>query len=56
MTVSTSIERLSDGRALLAGLDRLRRDIDRSGLIEGMDTFGRPISMLRNGQPINELF
>lgn len=32
-------ERLGDRRALLASLDRLRRDADTSGLVAGMDAF-----------------
>jgi hypothetical protein len=36
-----SIDRLDDRRALLAGFDRLRRDLDRGGLFEAMDTFGQ---------------
>lgn len=34
-----SAERLGDRKALLTGFDRLRRDIDRSGMIEGLDAF-----------------
>ena len=34
-----TVERLEDRKALLAGFDRFRRDVDRSGLIEGMDAF-----------------
>lgn len=36
-----SLERLQDRRALLASLDNLRRDIDATGTMEGMDAFGR---------------
>lgn len=36
-----SLERLQDRRQLLNSLDNLRRDIDRSGAMEGMDTFGQ---------------
>ncbi len=32
-------ERLEDRRTLLAGFDRFRRDVDSSGLMEGLDTF-----------------
>ena len=32
-------ERLEDRRALLAGFDRFRRDVDSSGLMEGLDSF-----------------
>ena len=36
-----TLERLQDRRQLLTSLDNFRRDIDRSGAIEGMDTFGQ---------------
>jgi hypothetical protein len=35
-----TFERLHDRRALLGDLDRLRREIDRSGAMDGMDKFG----------------
>jgi hypothetical protein len=34
-----SVERLDDRRALLHGIDRLRRDVEHSGQIEAMDRF-----------------
>ena len=34
-----SLERLEDRRQLLSSVDRLRRDLDTSGLMEGVDTF-----------------
>jgi uncharacterized protein (DUF1501 family) len=36
-----SPQRLENRRALLASLDRLRRDTDASGMLEGMDAFTR---------------
>jgi hypothetical protein len=36
-----TLERLENRRALLQHFDTLRRDIDSSGLISGMDTFGQ---------------
>jgi hypothetical protein len=36
-----TLERLQDRRSLLTSLDRLRRDIDRTGAMEGMDSFGQ---------------
>ncbi len=33
-----SLDRLADRKALLAGFDRFRRDIDSSGLMEGLDS------------------
>jgi hypothetical protein len=34
-----TLERLGDRRALLAGVDRLRRDVDGSGTMRGLDAF-----------------
>lgn len=34
-----SIERLRDRRALLSSFDRFRREVDQSGMMEGLDTF-----------------
>ncbi|HEY2953150.1 MAG TPA: DUF1501 domain-containing protein [Verrucomicrobiae bacterium] len=34
-----TLDRLADRRALLASFDRLRRDIDGSGMLEGLDAF-----------------
>src|SRR5229473_257401 len=34
-----TLDRLADRKALLAGFDRFRRDIDSSGLMEGLDSF-----------------
>ena len=34
-----TLDRLADRRALLASFDRLRRDIDSSGMLEGLDAF-----------------
>jgi hypothetical protein len=36
-----SLERLADRRNLLAQVDRLRRDLDASGLMDGMDAFNQ---------------
>jgi len=36
-----TVERLADRRALLNGFDRMRRDIDANGVIEGMDSFNQ---------------
>ena len=36
-----SSDRLADRRALLAAFDRMRRDTDRSGLMEGLDVFNQ---------------
>jgi hypothetical protein len=34
-----SVERFADRRALLKGFDQFRRDVDRSGLMDGLDAF-----------------
>jgi hypothetical protein len=34
-----TLDRLTDRRALLGSLDKFRRDVDASGLMEGLDTF-----------------
>ncbi len=39
MNLDTKLERLTDRRALLDGLDRFQRDADVSGLMEGLDDF-----------------
>src|SRR5262249_53494990 len=36
-----TIDRLSDRRTLLASFDRFRRDVDASGLMEGLDSFNQ---------------
>ncbi|MBI3860751.1 MAG: DUF1501 domain-containing protein [Planctomycetia bacterium] len=39
MNLETKLERLSDRRALLDGLDRFQRDADATGLMNGLDEF-----------------
>jgi hypothetical protein len=36
-----SLDRLSDRKNLLMGFDRFRRDVDKSGLMEGLDAFNQ---------------
>jgi hypothetical protein len=36
-----SLDRLDDRKALLAGFDKFRRDVDKSGVVEGLDTFNQ---------------
>jgi hypothetical protein len=36
-----TLDRLADRRALLKGFDRFRRDVDASGLMEGLDSFNQ---------------
>jgi hypothetical protein len=53
---SMSIERLEDRRTLLADFDRLRRDVDRSGVLEAMDRFDRQAYELVAGSRAREAF
>ncbi|HEV7224375.1 MAG TPA: DUF1501 domain-containing protein [Pirellulales bacterium] len=39
LNANVSLDRLQDRRSLLGEFDRLRRDVDRSGAMDGMDTF-----------------
>jgi hypothetical protein len=46
--------RLADRRQLLAGLDKLRRDVDASGAMEALDTFsGKAAALLMSEQARN---
>jgi len=36
-----SLDRLEDRKALLTGFDKFRRDLDRSGVVEGMDAYNQ---------------
>ena len=38
---NVTLDRLADRRQLLTAVDRLRRDTDASGIMEGMDAFGQ---------------
>ncbi|QDV22023.1 DUF1501 domain-containing protein [Aureliella helgolandensis] len=51
-----SLERLRDRRALLSSLDNLRRDIDTSGMMAGMDAFGqRALDVLTSSKLLDAL-
>jgi Protein of unknown function (DUF1501) len=51
-----TLERLGDRRRLLAQLDTLRRDIDSSGTMEGMDAFGsRALDVLTSSKLVDAL-
>ncbi|HSH92911.1 MAG TPA: DUF1501 domain-containing protein [Roseimicrobium sp.] len=51
-----STDRLSDRRALLAGFDNFRRDVDSSGLMEGVDAFTQQaFGMLTSSKLANAL-
>ena len=46
-----TLERLSDRKKLLQSFDQLRRDVDNSGLIEGMDAYNQQaFGMLSSGK------
>ena len=46
-----TLERLSDRKKLLQSFDQLRRDVDNSGLIEGMDAYNQQaFGMLTSGK------
>ena len=51
-----SLERLRDRRKLLASLDTFRRELDRSGTMEGMDAFGqRALDVLTSSKLLDAL-
>ncbi len=51
-----SLERLQDRRQLLTSLDNLRRDIDTSGTMAGMDAFGqRALDVLTSSRLLDAL-
>ena len=41
MPSGLTVDRVSDRRELLSSIDRLRRDVDRSGQLEALDRFGQ---------------
>ena len=48
---SISLSRLDDRKSLLSGLDRLRRDIDGSGMMNAMDSFtDRAVGIITSGE------
>ncbi|MEQ1824465.1 MAG: DUF1501 domain-containing protein [Pirellula sp.] len=51
-----SLDRLQDRKQLLTSLDTLRRDIDTTGTIEGMDAFGqRALDVLTSSKLVDAL-
>jgi hypothetical protein len=51
-----SLERLQDRKRLLSSLDAMRRDIDTSGVIEGMDAFNqRALDVLTSSKLVDAL-
>src|ERR1019366_550757 len=49
-----SLSRLQNRRALLSSLDRMRRDVDTSGMMEGMDAFTRQAFEMVTGRAARE--
>jgi uncharacterized protein (DUF1501 family) len=49
-----SLSRLENRRALLSSLDRMRRDVDVSGMMEGMDAFTRQAFEMVTGRAARE--
>lgn len=49
-----TVERLQNRRSLLASLDRLKRDADAGGMMEGMDTFTRQAFEMVTGKAARE--
>jgi uncharacterized protein (DUF1501 family) len=49
-----SLTRLRNRQALLASVDRLRRDADASGMMDGMDTFSRQAFEMVTGRAARE--
>ncbi|MGH7201961.1 MAG: DUF1501 domain-containing protein, partial [Planctomycetaceae bacterium] len=48
---SISLSRLEDRRTLLTGLDRLRRDVDASGMMTALDSFSeRAVGIITSGE------
>jgi hypothetical protein len=51
-----TLDRLADRRALLSSLDRMRRDVDSSGMMEGLDTFNQQaMGMLTSSKLVEAL-
>lgn len=51
-----SLQRLQDRSQLLKSIDHLRRDIDKSGAMEGMDSFGQQaLNVLTNSKLVDAL-
>ncbi|MFT4550415.1 MAG: hypothetical protein ACI8XO_001639 [Verrucomicrobiales bacterium] len=51
-----SIERLDDRRALLASVDQYRRDVDSSGMMESLDSFGQQAYGVLTSSKLAEAF
>lgn len=50
LNASLTVERLDDRRTLLGGLDRIRRDVDSSGMMSAIDSFtDRAVGIVTSG-------
>jgi hypothetical protein len=56
MGKTMTVERLSDRRNLLASMDKLRRDMDRSGKLDAMDRFDRSAYEMITGEKARQAF
>lgn len=53
---NVTLDRLGDRRTLLAGLDRLKKGIDRRGMFDAVDSYtGRAIDLVTSGRIANAL-
>ncbi|MDB5299632.1 MAG: hypothetical protein JWO87_1295 [Phycisphaerales bacterium] len=51
-----TLDRLTDRRSLLTSLDRMRRDVDSSGMMDGLDTFNQQaMGMLTSSKLVEAL-
>jgi hypothetical protein len=51
-----TLDRLADRKALLSGFDRFRRDVDSTGLMEGLDSFNaQALEMLTSSRLLEAL-
>jgi uncharacterized protein (DUF1501 family) len=51
-----TVDRIGERRTLLTSLDQLRRDVDRSGLIEGIDRFNAEALEMVTGEAARQAF
>lgn len=56
MGQAMTVERLSDRRNLLSSMDKLRRDMDRSGKLNAMDRFDRDAYEMITGEQARQAF
>ena len=51
-----TVDRLEDRQALLASVDRVRRDVDRTGLMDGLDSFNQRAFDMLTGEAARQAF